>query len=723
MKLPCVFLFSALLAMAAQAADDKLEELVVNADFHQKTLATVSTSVSIVDSEQLAMHKAVHLEDIFNSLPNVNFSSGASRGRVVQIRGTGERAQYSEPLNFSVGVIVDDIDFTGIGGALSTLDVKQVEVLRGPQGTLYGANALAGLINVVTEDADNYSGNIRINMGQYGTREFSQAVGGAINEELGARIAFAHNQSDGFIENTYLSRDDTNNIDETALRSKFLWRPNSDTTLRLTGYFFDADNGYDAFSLDNNRKTLSDEPGHDRNRTRALALRMNYSGFDFAQWQTALSTANSDLEYGYDEDWAYRTICPIDSECAYWQYSTKDNFQRDNHNYTLDTRLVSAAAADSWPWVIGFYSRVQNEDLLRTYTNNDPGYDTFYGPPVNREISLFSTDYDTRNIALYGNLEIPLAGDFYLNTGMRAEQRRATYENSRDALINNREDLWGGKLALEYRGWEQHFVYALVSRGYKAGGNNVPGAEGTEELVPLLYETETMWNYELGLKSTHLDELLSSSLSVFYQDRKDMQLKQSVVVNSDTGEPSDVCPCNFLDHIANAAAGINYGFEYEARAQFSERFSMWLNLGVLKTQYIDYLSFSHAEANPTTGEAYDLSGRAQAHAPIYQYAFGMAAQLTEHLAWDANIEAKAKFYTSANHNGEAPRAVLLNSRFVWQQDAWEFSLWGKNLTDEDTVVRGFGGFGNDPRNFYETNTYVQLGAPRVVGVSAALHFD
>lgn len=723
--LTAVFVSIPFIATYIHASDDKLEELVVNADFHKKTLDRVSSSVSVVNSDQLAMHKAVHLEDILNSVPNVNFSSGASRGRFIQIRGTGERAQYSEPINFSVGLIVDDIDFTGIGGALSTLDVKQIEVLRGPQGTLYGANALAGLINVVSEDGDNHSGKIRINLAEYNIREFSQAVGGAINDELGVRVAFANNQSDGFIKNTYLNRDDTNNIDETSLRTKFLWQPDSETTIRLTAYLFDADNGYDAFSLDNTRETLSDEPGHDRNRTRASSLRINYSGFDLAQWQTVVSVANSDLEYGFDEDWSYRTICANDFECAGRQYSTKDNMQRDNNNYTIDTRWISNSVAGELSWVMGLYARSQTEDLLRTYTNNDPNSDTFDGEPVDREITLFSHSYDTENIAVYANVEIPLFNEFYLNTGLRVEQRDAAYKNSRAETIENDEAMWGGKLALEYRAWQNHFAYGLISRGYKAGGNNIPGPQDDEGngLFPLLYDTEAMWNYEIGLKSKLFNDKVSSNLSVFYQDRKDMQLKQSVVVNADSGEISEVCPCRFLDHLANAGGGINYGLEYEVNAQFTERFAMWLNLGVLETQYIDYQSYSHANADPQLGNAYDLSGRAQAHAPLYQYAIGLAAQLSENLYWDANVESKADFYTSANHDEKAQGFILLHSRLVLSLEEWELSLWGKNLTDKDTVVRGFGGFGNDPRKLYEVEPYVQYGAPRVLGVSAALQFN
>ena len=126
----------------------KLEEVIVTSDFRDSALLEFSNSVTVLSSKDIARRQAKHLDQILNLAPNVNFASGASRGRFVQIRGIGERSQFIEPINPSVGIALDGIDFTGIAGAATTMDIKQVEILRGPQGTLFGANALAGLINL-----------------------------------------------------------------------------------------------------------------------------------------------------------------------------------------------------------------------------------------------------------------------------------------------------------------------------------------------------------------------------------------------------------------------------------------------------------------------------------------------------------------------------------------------------------------------------------------------
>ena len=127
------------------ADDSTLEEVIVKAEYRRVSVLELPTSITVFDRQDIDRRNAVHLEQLLNLAPNVNLSSGASRARFIQIRGIGERSQFVEPINPSVGLVIDGMDFTGIGGAANTLDIQQVEILRGPQGTLFGANALAGI--------------------------------------------------------------------------------------------------------------------------------------------------------------------------------------------------------------------------------------------------------------------------------------------------------------------------------------------------------------------------------------------------------------------------------------------------------------------------------------------------------------------------------------------------------------------------------------------------
>jgi outer membrane receptor protein involved in Fe transport len=126
------FIFLSLLAINS-TAEQTIEEIIVTSDFRDLSLLETAASITILDDSKISQRNAKHLEQLLNMAPNVNFSSGASRGKFIQIRGIGERSQFIEPLNPSVGILVDGIDFTGIAGAATTMDTKQVEILRGPQ--------------------------------------------------------------------------------------------------------------------------------------------------------------------------------------------------------------------------------------------------------------------------------------------------------------------------------------------------------------------------------------------------------------------------------------------------------------------------------------------------------------------------------------------------------------------------------------------------------------
>ena len=270
--------FGASSVMAA-APEATIDEIIVSAHFRDGTVLESAASVTVLDAEVIRERQARHLEQLLNLAPNVNFSSGASRGRFIQIRGIGERSQFIEPLNPSVGILIDGVDFTGIAGAATTLDIQQVEILRGPQGTLHGANALAGLINLQSvQPGETNSGNLSVAIGDYNSQTLSGSLGGPIADNLGYRVAVQQHSSDGYIDNVFLNRDDTNNIDELSLRTTLAWQPSDQASLKLSVFHVNADNGYDAFSLDNSRKTLSDNPGHDRHEATAIAVHSSWQG-------------------------------------------------------------------------------------------------------------------------------------------------------------------------------------------------------------------------------------------------------------------------------------------------------------------------------------------------------------------------------------------------------------------------------------------------------------
>ncbi|MBY4677402.1 TonB-dependent receptor [Marinobacterium arenosum] len=672
-------------AFAQQPSDSDVTEMtavVVTGEFREAELQEIPNSISVIDQQTINARGAEHLEDVLGLAPNVNFAGGSSRARFYQIRGIGERSQFVEPLNPSVGVLVDGIDMSGIGSGATLLDVQQVEVFRGPQGTLFGANALAGLINIKSNDPTDYrTGSIETTLGNYDTYSVKGVLSGPISDRVGYRLALQSYGSDGYISNDFLDRDDTNDRDEQTLRGKLRIEASEDLTIDLTALLVDIDNGYDAFSLDNTRHTLSDEPGHDRQETAALAFASSWSGNDSFLVETSLSFADSDLEYGYDEDWTFDGFHPFG-------YSSTDNYIRDRQTATGEIRLVSRPGAEIFngttQWVAGVYLNDQSVDLTREYTFNAED---------------FTSKFDSTRTALYGQLETWLSDDWTLTTGLRVERWDADYRDSDGVSSDPSETLWGGRVALDYMLNDDTILYGLISRGYKAGGFN---SDGTLPEALRTYDTEYMWNYETGVKGSWLDNRLQTQLALFYQQRRDVQIKGSRVVTRDDGSSE------FIDFIDNSSEGTNYGIELEANLAVNSQLTLFGALGWLQTDLQE------------EGASWD--GRQQAHAPNYQFLIG--AHYDYGNGWYARVdlEGKDEFYFSDRHNAESDAYELLNARIGYRTPDWELSLWGRNLTDEDYYVRGFGSFGNDPRKDYVTEPYYQFGDPRLIGVTAKLMF-
>lgn len=539
-----------------------------------------------------------------------------------------------------------------------------------------GANGIAGLINVqANEPTDTLEGNVELTVAQYNTQNLAGAIGGPISDKVSYRIAAQRNTSDGFITNDYLKRDDTNNIDETLLRTKLHIAATEDLDLDLTAFYGNIDNGYDAFSLDNIRHTRSDKPGHDKQETFALGSKSSWYGHDAFILETELNINKSKLEYGYDVDWTYPGFHPKGQ-------SYTDNYRRDERGATADIRFISTEDStlfnDTTDWRAGLYYYHRQSDLVRDYSKG----------PLH-----FTSRYKANRLAAYGELSTALTDKLTWVNGLRLEQDRTLYSDSEGEHHHPTEYLWGGRVALEYQTSEQQMLYGLISRSNKVGGYNANN-ELPRELRA--FDSETLWNYELGAKHSLLDERLTTQVAVFYQQRDNAQLNAS---RSDQGVS--------FDYTDNAKRADSYGLEAQAQWQALDSMRLHASLGLLKTRL------------KQSGASFD--GRDAAHAPEYQFAFGVDFEHGRGWFSGLDIEGKDGFYFSDSHNASANAYALLNARVGYQQNNWRVTLWGKNLTDETYAIRGFE-FGNDPRNGYITEQYTQLGAPRMIGVSTRFMF-
>ncbi len=702
-SLPTLGMISLLSPVSVATVGAELEEVIVNAEFRERDVLSLGNSISVVDSATIAARSATHIDQLLNTVPNVNYASGASRGRFFQIRGIGERSQFVDPVNPSVGLVIDGIDFTGLGLAANTLDIAQVEVLRGPQGTLFGANGLAGMINMTSQaPAESFTMEVGADVAEYDTHILSALVSGPLSPKVRYRLSAQSQTSDGYVENDYLQRDDTNNIDEVNVRGRLQIDASEDLTLDIFGFYTDADNGYDVFSLTNTRTTLSDQPGWDRQESIAGSIKALWSGAQAWSVSSILSFADSDTEYGYDEDWAFVGFHPDG-------YSSTDNYQRERDTLSLDLRALSApdhALFDGRSeWVLGLYARSEEQSLTRRAT--------------------FASDFDTENYALYGQLDTTLAPRWGLITGVRVELREADYSDTLGVNSDDDDSFWGGRAVLEFQVTPDTLLYASISRGYKAGGINgqaISASETNSDITPdqFLFDSEYLWNYELGAKGNWLDERLQFQLAVFYQDREDVQAKQSLF------NPADF---SFDDFLTNAASGATLGLEAEFSYSPAEQLRVFGSVGLLDAEFEDFVSSAHVDARDDyTGASFapvDLDGRDLAHAPNFQYLLGAELNLTSSWFLRLELEAKDAFYFSNSHDERSSAHELVNARVGYRAADWEVALWGRNLTDEDYYSRGFyfsNQFGNNPANGYAPEPYYQLGEPQIVGVSGKYSF-
>ena len=683
-----VIAFSAVIlansSLTAQSNTATINEIIVTADYRKSNALDISSSISVVGSEIIEKKNAHHLEEILLNAPNVNSSSGSSRARFYQIRGIGERGQFSEPLNSSVGVIIDGIDFSGIGTTALLYDVEQVEILLGPQGTRYGSNALAGLINIASKSpSSSATYGLQLENANYDSKGLSGYLSGPISEKLRYRFSAQNHSTDGFNNNQFL-RKNTSFRDERIMRGQLEWSPSEHTQIDVISSFINIDNGYDAFSLDNTRDTLSDSPGADRQKSKTLSANLSLTQFEKFTVETLLGYANSKIDYGYDEDWVFDGFHP-------WEYSSTDQYLRKKETKSGEIRFVSTDSglifSDTTDWVFGVYVLQQQSHLQRNYTFLS---ENFY------------SKYRTNRSSAYAELNSQLGENWNLTLGVRAEHFNAAYNDSNEIDFAPNKNLFGGKAALTYTTGQDNILYASVSQGYKTGGFNT---DGTLDKEFREFDAERLLNYELGFKGSQYNEKIRTQVTLFFMDRVDVQISSSLVQTRSNGSSE------FIEYIGNAASGSNYGLEVSGEFNATERVMLYSSAGILKTKYKTFIN--------SAGE--NLNGRQQAHAPNYQYTLGISAKLNSAIEFDANLQGRDRFYFSDSHNGQSEKYNLLNASVRYSQKDWRLTVWGRNINNQDYLVRGFF-FGNDPRDNYNPKSYTQLGEPARYGITLNLDF-
>ena len=693
-------------ASASTTSDNRpLDEIIVTATLREGLLEETPGSVSVLTGTTLHDAGQQHFEDVLPLVPNLNWAGDTSRPRYFQIRGIGELQQYQGAPNPSVGFLIDDIDFSGLGSAATLFDVDRIEVLHGPQGTLYGANALAGLIYVKSADpADTFGGRAELDVGDYNERSYGAVITGPVSAlDSAFRLAVQRYTSDGFYHNAYLGRSDTDRRDELTLRGKWRYQPSDEWRIDLTMLRVQMNDGYDAFAIDNSRTTQSDHPGVDRQYSTGLSARSSYTGLGAATLTTIATYADTKIDYSFDGDWGNPNLW------APYTFDFTDYQVRHRSTRSLEFRLGDTSAkapARGISWLFGVYAFELRESLADT--NAGTYIDPFNATQSSDTLTFIASSYQSRNGAAYGQLDGGLGEWARWSLGLRGERHTSNYNDTTTNLsaptaANNfdpADNLWGGEASLDYAIAEGQHVYVFAARGYKAGGFNLsPGLPASQ----VQFAPEWDLNLEVGHKLQMDQGRLRIDTSLFYMARHNEQLL--------TGEQLDPSnPNTFIYFTGNAKSGFNYGLESTASWAATRSLEFGGSLGLLQTRYRGFVQ------NGLT-----LPDRALPHAPPWQAAVNAVWRDPRGPYARLDVTGQGSFFYDLPPNGTRSSAHgLVNGKLGWDTPRWELYLWARNLLDKNYTVRGFY-FGDEPPDF-PNKLYVQLGEPRNWGLHLTVRY-
>ena len=654
---------------------------VVTGTLWESELQNTTASVTVIDAESIRSSGSQHFGDLISSIPNLTWTGGSSRPRYLQIRGIGENSQFEgETPDSAVRFLIDDLDLTGLGTVGNLFDVQQVEVLRGPQAGAFGANAAGGVVKIVTNQPTSYwTGQTEATLGNDSLVAGGFALGGPLLENdpeaLSFRLSVHKLTQDGFRDNRFLDINDSNERDELTTRLKLRWVANEDWQWDGTLFYADANNGYDEWSLDNTEfDTYSDELGRDEQESLGSSIRGTWTGLDNVEVTSITSFVTTDSLNSFDGDWTDAAI----AAGLYGSSFLIVNRERNVLSQEFRFNSIEAEEALGWidRWTAGVYYQSFNEDADTTGFGD------------------FSTKYKSQTFSAFGQLTKNISDQTRVVLGLRAENFDLETDMDVRDDVSFTDWLFGGKITLEHDLNSNQLLFASISRGYKAGGANI--YPFLAAALPASYDTETLLNYEGGLRSSFFDGAVISQLTVFYLDRKKPQLRDS-----------DGANVSFTYFTTNGEAAQHYGAEAETTWFINENWSIYTALGLLKATRDSYTDPS----DPTL----TIESRSLSNAPSYNYSARIDYKSENGFFANLEVTGSAAYYESNSHNEKRSDFTVVNSAIGYSYQNWTLTLWAKNLFDQGYEKRVFffdNGYGDtryenpaDPQHFGVTLNY------------------
>lgn len=747
---------TALLAVEAQAQSEgqlTIDEVIVTAERREANLQDVPISITSFSAADLESYQVDTLGDLRALVPNLSLHVGDANNAVVYIRGVGQidSIAFFEP---GVGIYLDEVYLGRAQGAfLDVLDVERIEVLRGPQGSLYGRNTVGGAVKYVSAAAtDELSVKLSATVGDYDQLDYRASLSGPIvADRLSGRLTVAYLSRDGYSENVFDGRDDGDR--KTAFgRGVLNFQATDSLSFQLTADYTDSDPdksrtpaketpidvvivdpftfgvSVSSFAADADPFIVNaDFNNIEQTKTKGVDFKVDWNIDD--TWSFKSITSYRELEYGTEID---LDGTPINSFGIFYfndQNQTTQEFQLAYQNERLSaigglyyyneegttfdggvfSNFLIALSGDS---TFNTDSYAAFGQLDYDFTEKLGGIFGLRYTDEEKSYSRRAEDFDLTALAgimfdpvtfavSYTNPELlnPDSADLALDGGIGVPRPGASPS---PANFDNLS-LKGG---LKYQVSDDAQIFGTISEGFKSGGFNGRLADG--QLNP--YNEETLISYEIGAKTQWLETRLRVNGAVFYTSYDNMQVS-SFEASADG--------LSFIPVFTNAGAATIKGAELELTSLLTDELTLVANVGYLDADYDEFF----AEPDPVTGEIVDVSDQRKiVNSPewdtflglSYRISLGSAGDLTLAGNWSHRSKTYLEINSSENLAQGAYSIYDASITFNSSNEHWRVILGGKNLTDEEYRTHAFDlsafpgvelGYYNPPRTYRLSVSY------------------
>ena len=725
-----------------QAQQGVLEEITVTARKREESMQDVGISVSALSETEIQRQFARDIQDLANIAPNLiidDTGQGPGGTAAIFIRGVG-MADLEKNFDPAVGVSIDGVFIGSTAGALMrSIDLARVEVLRGPQGTLFGRNTVGGLINIErTKPTGELGGRFRAGAENYDTYYLDGIFNFALTDNLAVKLtASLRDQGEGYYDNVTFNRDQGRQ-EYTNLGANFLWTPTDTLELEYTynreeldqdtpalvnatrpDQLFCTAYGYCSPSLDTtitgDRLGVAggggvppEPPSFETNISTVDQIRPQFMDA-FFDTETHILEARWDINDALRLDYVYGRWESDEDSLQDWDgvpellYHTErpGEWEQDSHEVRLTFDNGGAFTA------VGglFYWDSEYESRMRSYIG-------FAVPGLVLDIPQ-TTNQTTESIAAFFEADWRFSDKWTLTFGGRyTEDEKSsaqfgevnTLSQGRTEHPSDKWDEFTPRLGLKYHYSEDVMFFATYSVGFRAGGFNGRVASLEEAIQP--YDPETVDNYELGVKSELFDNRVRLNATIFSMDYQDKQEELQL--------PSDQTDTGQKTVVINPSSATIQGIEFDVQAYLTENLSLRANLGYLDSEYDDFV-YTDPE-----GSVVDLSNLEFRRAPEWT---GTIDATYEWEVGGGNAWVRGSYryidehFTTATNNPETANDSqgLVDASINYAIGDLQFSLFGRNLTDEDTYTHGYEVAG--------LWSYAATRRPRTYGVEVVYNFN